>query len=83
MVELSLSLKIRKNVVIHNVPYKYRVYTPFTTTAPMEEAPWEMIYSTFSDIPSDYANRVLAVSELDCRKSMCFMYDTGIRQRHF
>ena len=72
---MSLDLKICKfALLLKNVPYKYRVYTPFTTSAAVDGAPWEMIYSTLSDIPSDYANRVLAISSLDCRTSMDLIY---------
>ena len=61
-IQLSLEIKIQKNVLNHQIPYKYRVYTSMTTDI-IEEAPWEKIYSTIPGIPQAFANRILDVKK--------------------
>ena len=70
IIKLSLELEIQKSILYHQIPYKYRVYTPLTTDITLEKAPWEMIYSTIPGIPQSFANRIL---DVDVEKSMCFI----------
>ena len=58
---MQCSLKINYFDLVGKIPYKYRVYTPKTTEAKSKDAPYEFVYSTLSDVPAEYANRVLEV----------------------
>lgn len=58
---MTYVLKVNCLQISGEIPYKYCVYTPKTINAGYQHAIYEYIYSTYMDIPADFANRVLKV----------------------
>ena len=58
---MTYVLKVNCMQISGEIPYKYCVYTPKTINAGYQHAIYEYIYSTYGDIPADFANRVLKV----------------------
>ena len=57
LLKLTLTLKINhEEITVLGIPYKYCVYTSKTFE---KDSQYECIYSTFGDVPSDFANRYL------------------------
>lgn len=67
--KVSHQMKIRRSVALDGFPYKYCVLTPYT--AAYEDREYECIYTTYSDISADYANRYLKLTASQ-RSKLCY-----------
>ena len=67
LLQLECTLRINYFLLHSKIPYKYRVYTPKTVENESKYAPYEFIYSPYSDVPAEFANRVLEVPYDYCK----------------